>query len=130
MTQTRKRVFPKESSPFGMWLREQPELDSHTEKLVCTSGFFIWQNYENGSWMLLQTKRKNTPLTRTQKELFATLHTAIQSHVYYGFYVVSFENTTPDDGKVLLNGKTQLTKEQFFKFLRFELPLAVYETRR
>lgn len=128
MTNTRKRIDPKESTQFGMWLREQPELDSKTKHLVCTAGFFIWRNYNTGQWMLIQSKRAMKALKRSQKNLLKVLHNAIDDRDYYGIYLVEFENTHPDDGDIYLN-KEIISRSNFIKFMQFSMHYEFYATK-
>lgn len=46
------------SSPFGLWLREQHEIDSNLG-FITTDIDYIWKNYVTNEWMLIEEKRYN-----------------------------------------------------------------------
>ena len=62
---TRKR-YDKHSTEFGLWLREQKELDSKFG-YVATNLDYMWKNYKTGLWMFLEEKRYNGQLTFSQE---------------------------------------------------------------
>ena len=53
MTQKRR---DGNSTEFGLWLREQPEIDSKYG-YVTTNIDFFWCNYKSNEWMLIEEKR-------------------------------------------------------------------------
>mgnify|MGYP001817798818 CR=1 FL=1 len=69
---TRKRN-DEHSTEFGLWLREQKELDSRKEKYTATNLDFIWSNYGTKKYMLLEEKRKMSKCTWSQYNLYKTL---------------------------------------------------------
>ena len=115
---TRKRN-DEHSTEFGLWLREQKELESSLG-FVASNLDYIWGNYKTGKWMLLEEKRHGRDVTYSQKQLFKKIHAACNgSENYVGIHLVVFENTSPDDGKIWLDRK-EITKEDLILFLRFE----------
>lgn len=102
MTQKRR---DNHSTEFGLWLREQKEIDSK-RGYVATNLDFVWRNYKTGEWMLIEEKRYQAECPRWQRQMFAVLHRVSQHDpLYRGFYFIKFERTNPDDGKVWINGR-------------------------
>jgi len=116
------------STEFGLWLRGQEKLDSKKCGYVTTNIDYLWRNYNNKKWMLIEEKRHNYKCIFPQTELFDLLDKSIKNQYYKGFFIIVFEKTNPDDGKMYLGkgseGKQiEITKEQLFKFLKFEWPI-------
>ena len=106
------------STEFGLWLREQQEIDSGLG-YVATNIDYMWRNYKTDDWMLIEEKRHNCDVPRWQKQLFKILDLCARNHPHYhGFHIIKFENTSPDDGDIFLDGE-QITREQLIDFLRF-----------
>jgi len=59
---TRKRN-DSHSTEFGLWLREQNEIDSSLGYLA-TNIDFMWTNYKTGQWMILEEKRYESKVKR------------------------------------------------------------------
>lgn len=121
---TRKRN-DNHSTEFGLWLREQKPIDSRLG-YVATNLDYVWKNHRNAKWMLLEEKRYGSYMTFPQEKMFKTLHfTSQHSPCYQGFYIIIFEKTNPDDGKIFIsniaNSKTkEFTKDELIKFLQFD----------
>ena len=114
MTQKRR---DNHSTEFCLWLREQPEIDSKLG-YVATNIDYLWRNYNTGRWMLLEEKRYGRKPKYYQQQLFDLLNWCAKHHpLFMGFYMLIFENTSPDDGTISLNGK-EVTKDELIKFLR------------
>ena len=114
---TRKRN-DKHSTEFGLWLREQLEIDSKYG-YVATNIDYMWRNYKTGEWMLIEEKRYNSSITKPQRRMFALLNKACKGDsLYKGFHLIQFENTSPDDGEIKIDNKV-VTKEELLNFLRF-----------
>lgn len=123
-------------SPFGLWLRNQIEPKRTPDLLDSKFGFittdidYIWENYKTNELMLLEEKKYNTLPTLPQINLFKRLDRYLTvDPLYKGYYVIVFENTTPDDGKIkiarICAGNevvffTDVSKEYFIKFLCFK----------
>lgn len=124
---TRPR-FDQHSTEFGIWIRQQPDLHSK-DGYVATNVDYIWCNYRTRKWMLIEEKRFMSKPDFCQSELFAMLEivSRLIAGKYYGFHVISFENTSPEDGEIYLNGR-RITKDQLITFLRFEAPSYMYQT--
>ena len=107
------------STEFGLWLRKQKEIDS-CYGFVASDLDYIWQNYKTKQWMLIEEKRFMSNLTWSQTQLFKFLIGRLKyDPKFYGFFLVQFERTSPDDGYTYINHE-RVTKEMLIKFLRFE----------
>jgi len=113
---TRKRD-DTHSTEFGLWLREQNEIDSSLGYLA-TNIDFMWANYRTGKWMILEEKRHHSSVKRWQREMFNKLHSAcLGAPGYCGLHLIQFENTSPDDGQVWLD-KNEISREGLILFLQ------------
>lgn len=109
------------STEFGLWLREQQEIDSK-KGFVATNIDYIWHNYKTGDWMIIEEKRYNSSVKRWQKSMFDIVDwcARISGHrKYKGFHIIRFEKTNPDDGRIYIDGKER-TRQELIKFLMFE----------
>jgi len=111
------------STEFGIWLREQPALDSKLG-YIATNIDYLWKNYKTGKWMLLEEKRYLGKFHYAQRETFKWLYKLLESlgnllPGYEGFHSIVFENTNPDDGKIYLDKKS-ITKQELIEFLSFK----------
>lgn len=119
---TRKRG-DSHSTEFGLWLREQPEIDSRLG-YVATNVDYVWENYKTHQWFLLEEKRYGCTLQFSQAQQFVHIDKAITDENYLGFYVLIFENTTPDDGRMWLYGlnrrmeRREISRDELVAFLR------------
>ena len=115
---TRKR-FDNHSTEFGLWLREQKELDASLG-YVTTNLDYIWENYKTGEWMLIEEKRYMGECSFSQKQQFNKLYKRLnKDNKFRGFHLLQFENTNPDDGKIFL-GKKEINKQELIDFLSFK----------
>ena len=120
---TRKRN-DSHSTEFGLWLREQAEIESRLG-FVATNIDFVWSNYKTGQWMLLEEKRFNKRPTYCQRKLFEQLDCAVgDDPTYCGFHMIIFEKTSPTDGKIWIDGN-EVDRHRLIQFLLFADPLAV-----
>jgi hypothetical protein len=114
---TRKRI-DNNSTEFGLWLREQPEIDSK-DGYVATNIDYVWHNYNNHLWMLIEEKRFHCRPRTWQKDVFTLVHALCYlDKNYRGFHVLVFENTSPDDGKMWLDEKL-ISRDDLIQFLQF-----------
>lgn len=123
MTQQRR---DEHSTEFGIWLRQQPEIDSKLG-YIATNLDYIWQNYKTGEFMLIEEKRHGAFVRNPQSSIFKTLHDCIVSEKYKGLHVLVFTNTNPDDGKTILDGKI-INRVELINFLTFKANADVYKT--
>ena len=115
---TRKRN-DNHSTEFGLWLREQEEIDSR-KGFVATNIDYMWKNYMTNDWMLIEEKRYGSQPQYAQKRLFEYINTVCYQRPFYkGFYLIVFEKTSPLDGKVFINDLL-VTQDELIRFLRFD----------
>ena len=106
------------STEFGLWLREQPEIDSALG-YIATNIDFMWRNYKSKLWMLIEEKRYMSKVKRWQMQMFKLIDFFCSADKNYrGFYILTFENSNPDDGKIYLDGN-EITRQELLDFLRF-----------
>ena len=67
-----KQRYDNHSTEFGLWLREQLELDSKLG-FITTNLDYIWENYNTGEWMLIEEKRYMGKVGYSQGKLFKKL---------------------------------------------------------
>lgn len=131
MTQQRKLNDGKDTD-FSAWLRVQPEIDSKTEGFITTDIDYLWKNYKSGKWMILEEKTHGATVPRWQGEFLQLIDSlGVHDKLYKGVYLVRFENTDPDNGRVMVN-KRLLSRSEFIRFLRFELeiePIPLHEVK-
>ena len=116
MTATRR---DEHSTEFGLWLRDQCEIDSALG-FVATNIDYLWRNYRTGYWMFIEEMRHGVMPKRWQSESFDLVNKVSKDDPKYkGFHYLIFENTSPEDGTITLDGK-EISKDDLIKFLRFE----------
>ena len=115
MTKTRGDNY---STEFGLWTREQDEIDSSLG-YVATDIDWMWRDYNTDNFMFIEEKRFMKDIEFWQKKSFDIIHKKfVGDKKYKGFHLLQFENTNPEDGKIFLNRK-EITKEQLINFLKF-----------
>ncbi len=115
MTQQRR---DEHSTEFGLWLRKQPEIDSGLG-YIATNIDYIWENYKNGKWMIIEEKRYGFEPKFYQKKILKLLDENCRNDKnFYGVHVLVFEKTSPDDGNIFWDGK-QITKDELLELLTF-----------
>jgi len=113
---TQKRL-DSHSTEFGLWLRNQSEIDSKLG-YIATNIDYVWKNYKTGYWMLIEEKRFNSKVRFYQEVIFNTVDLLCRiDNKYKGFFIITFEKTCPDDGNIFLNNKL-ITKQELIDFLR------------
>ena len=106
------------STEFGLWLRNQKEIDSNNG-YIATNIDFMWRNNRNKQWMLIEEKRHNSSCKPWQKEMFDLIDKQCKNDPNYcGFHIITFEFTNPDDGHCWLDG-ILINKEKLIQFLMF-----------
>lgn len=139
------------STEFGLWTRGQmpgqvtdvSSIDSHARGIsggYTTSNLdYAWYRYTDAKIMLMEEKRYNADLTFSQRGLFAALDAALRLAYesgawsdsnkpirYYGFHLLVFERTNPEDGRMWLD-RCPVTVSALLAFLRFEADDTLYE---
>ena len=70
--------------------------------------------------MLNEENRRMAKFEFPQDKILAILDKVAQrDRLYKGFYLLQFENTNPDDGKIFID-RNDSTKEELFKLLTME----------
>jgi len=123
---------------FSKWLRVQPELCSKTYGLDIENVDYIIHKFKDDvcKIMLVEEKRYMYDLRFAQRDTFSiidqalkilserrfiTTHRGVKLFKYYGFHLIQFEKTNPDDGKIFIDGK-EVTRDDLITFLKFEKP--------
>ena len=113
-----KQRFDAHSTEFGLWLREQKEIDSALGYITTNIDYF-WKNFKSGKFMLIEEKRYMAEPKPWQHKIFDQLNNAFKNDKnYYGFHFLQFENTSPKDGKIFLDRK-EITRQELIDFLSF-----------
>ena len=122
------------STPFSDWLRspDQDKLIGSHLGYWASDMDFIWYDSNLAQIMLIEEKCRRAVRTEAQRELQSILDQALKFScprlkfrgrhvflVYRGYYVVQFENTTPDNGRIWINGGL-VSREGLIALLRFE----------
>lgn len=112
---------------FGKWLRTNDQLDS-SNGYVATDVDYVWNDYKSNRFMLIEEKCNKATSSFPQSQTFKMLDEAIKGKEgYHGFHLLQFDNTSPTDGEIYLDGR-QVTEGQLVKFFQFELPEKYYDT--
>jgi len=110
------------STEFGLWLRDQTELDSRLG-YVASNLDYIWRNYNTEDFMLIEEKRYNGKISYSQKQIFDLIHSICKKDFRYkGFHILKFEKTNPEDGKIFLND-LEISKKELIEFLKFNFEI-------
>lgn len=113
-----KKRFDNCSTQLGIWLREQKEIDSSLG-YIATNIDYVWRNYKTGKWMLIEEKRFMSSVKKWQQEIFNLLTWCSKHHPKFcGFHIIQFEKTSPEDGRIFLDGK-EINKHDLIEFLKF-----------
>ena len=126
---TRAANNPNDFTPFSHWLRALP--DPLSSRVISNQNLdYIWHNYRE-SWLItIEEKRHGGSVPPAQQDthyIIEQMLTAssglrvqtlrgIRPIEYRGHYVIRFENTTPDDGRIWIND-TQATKHDLLRLL-------------
>ena len=106
------------STEFGLWLRNQPEIDSKLG-FVTTNIDFFWKNWKTSKFMLIEEKRYMSDMATFQRYIYKQLDDAFKNDPNYcGFHLLQFEKTSPTDGKIYLD-HIEISENNLIKFLSF-----------
>lgn len=124
-----------EPTPFSNWLRAlAAPLDSRT--INNQNLDYVWHNYRRNYLLTIEEKRYRGTSSDAQKDthriieqmlrasdgLLVQTMRGIRPARYFGHHVVQFENTTPDDGGMWINGRAS-TEDDLLALLSFETSL-------
>lgn len=113
-----KRRNHSGGEPVGLWFRDIEELDSWKGHRFNNIDF-MYQNecIEEHPFLLMETKCRKAIAKPWQMRSILTIHNRLAgSDGYKGFYIVTFENTTPDDGRMWV-GNIEITRDEFIQML-------------
>jgi len=129
---TRKRN-DNHSTEFGLWIRDFGP-DSRRDKLDVENLDYVIFNYGTGDLALIEEKRFGKIPTRAQWDTLGVVDQLLKHGAdsgkliktlrgwrkikYHGLFLLRFENTTPDDGWMELNGK-RISRNELMRFLNF-----------
>ena len=128
---TRSHNGHQEATPFSHWLRQLPTpLDSRN---VSNQNLdYVWHDYRRNYLLTIEEKRFGGTATSAQQDTHGVIaqmlansnglhvHTArgVRPVTYFGHYLVRFQNTTPEDGNMWING-IESTKTDLLEILAF-----------
>ena len=125
-------------TPFGLWLRKEPQIDSRHYGLSIQDVDHVVHRYQGLPYqplMLLEEKQYGAESNFAQRDTLNILHQALQyAHGqtvrtmrgatvpfhYAGYHLVQFERTSPDDGLVWWNGRL-IDRITLYRLLKFEI---------
>ena len=116
---TRKENSGYRDLTFNNWVRENLP-DSSTGFMVSDIDFFMY-NYKTKRCMFLETKSHLSRMKEWQKRMYNTLSLWVENGIdkewtFYGYHVLTFENTDFSNGKAYLDGN-EATEQQIIDFL-------------
>jgi len=125
MTQGRR---DEHSTEFGLWLRQQPEIDSSLG-FTNTNVDHRWRYKRSGLWMEIEENRySHLPKLYQVKSHRVADKAARTDPNYWGFHVSVFSQTNPDDSAMMALDGVFTTRRAPVAFLRFEKPAAWYQS--
>lgn len=108
------------STEFGIWVRNQSEIDSKLG-YVASNIDFMWMNYNEKLWMLIEEKRHGARLTFSQSQMYQVLDKACRSDPnYQGLHLLVFEKTNPLDSDWIRWDDTIITTSDLISILQFQ----------
>lgn len=123
---------------FGAWLRVQPELDSRQVGLSIQNLDYIVHRYKFKNCqavMLIEEKTRGGKVSFAQRDTHGVIDQALRYANnqfiktargdvmrlrYCGYHVLTFENTTPDNGAMWWNNR-EIDRATLIRLLRFEV---------
>lgn len=117
-------VPSQSGTPFSRWLRETDIPAS------CHDIDYVWHNYVESWFITLEEKCSGASQSKSQRDTQAIVFQLLRGASprrcltmrgwrdveYRGHYVISFENTNPDDGSFTIDNR-KATKEQLIELL-------------
>ena len=114
------------STEFGLWIRgglkrkidpepilwhpeniqttDVSQIRSATEAgYVTTNVDYVWENYHNKRWIWIEEKRHCRGMDWSQWKQFVKIDRLSKVDPnYFGFWIIQFENTSPEDGEIYI----------------------------
>ena len=119
---TRSEMTGERDLTFSGWVRKNLP-DSSTGWVTSDIDWYMY-NYKTKKCCMVETKTRNADLTFAQTQMYKNLSKWISEGAkkdgwdFTGFYIIKFENTWFDDGKVFINSK-ESSEEEIKKILSF-----------
>lgn len=118
---TRKEITGTRSLDFSKWVREMLP-DSQTGYSASDLDFILW-NWKTKNLMFLEIKTRNAKVRQGQKMMFENINKWIKTGIdndwkYHGFHLITFENSSFEDGKCYFDNQ-EITQEELIKKLSF-----------
>lgn len=128
---TRLHNGHQEATPFSHWLRGLPNKLS-SQYISNQNLDYVWHNYRLNYLLTIEEKRYGAIAPRAQADTHSIvaqmLHMADGNEVltlrgrrtvrYFGHYLITFQQTTPDDGAMWINGCPS-TRDDLIRLLSF-----------
>jgi hypothetical protein len=100
---TRRRI-DSHSTEFGLWIRDAHRLDS-AHGFRCYNVDYAWAHFSSGKYLFIEEKRYGSSPRPHQCWLYEKIDkTCKHDPRYHGFHILTFQNTSPVDGWMRLNG--------------------------
>jgi len=126
----------KEFTEFSKWIRKHPRLDSIKFGLSINDLDYIIHKYNDHKYIkiqLIEEKRFDAKQKFSQRDSHNIMHQAFKiangSMIstgrgdkilkYFGYHIITFERSNPEDGKIYLNDKI-ISKNNLIRFLKFK----------
>lgn len=124
-------------SAFSEWIRKYGPSSKETEDAIDIEDVdFVIFNYLTGDLRTIEAKERSGKVRMPQEDTHnvlrqllmlssgATVNTkrGLRAIKYHGHHLIQFQNSTPDDGWIKLDGK-YVSKEELVRFLNFGRPL-------
>lgn len=121
---TKQEFSGKRSLEFSSWIRKNLP-DSSTGFCVFNQDWVFW-NWKTKKLMLCEEKMYMSKVSTAFGRLInEVIEPALKDFCpkkgvdFKGYFLIQFENTGPDDGKIFFNGN-EVTKEVLINFLSLE----------
>ena len=112
---TRPEITGERDLTFSRWVRcNLPNSD--TGWVTSDIDWYMF-NYKTRKCCIVETKTRNANLTYTQEQMYSNISKWIGGGAkkdgwhFIGFFLIQFENTFFNDGKVYINGKESSEEE-------------------
>jgi len=115
---TRRRI-DSHSTEFGLWIRDAHRLDS-THGFRAYNVDYAWAHFSSGKYLFIEEKRFGGSPRPHQCWLYKKIDkVGRRDPLYHGFHILTFQNPSPVDGWMRLNGEL-FTAQDLIRFLAFE----------
>jgi hypothetical protein len=119
---TRKEISGVRDLTFSQWIKDNLP-DSNAGYYVSDIDFVLYDTVTTRC-MLVESKQYGKTMASWQRLLYDRLSSWLirgkdKGWEFYGYHVVTFENTNFDDGKVKFDGK-EVTEQELIDYLSME----------